>query len=404
MFNFLNKIDFEKNTIRKSLLILFFATLPNSVAINNIVFFLIIFYWILFENKKEIIKLIKINPFVFFIYLFVGILFISLLWTSNIKWGIHILSKELILLSIPIFMNLIRKKDENILIKTYIIAMTASEIISYSVKLQIIHPVFNATVYDPTPFMSHISYTPFLAFTIYLLIYFLFTSKETFLIKTLSIFFITTMSINLFITGGRAGQIAFFILLILAVFQFLKFNLKSLLIVFFVIPAIFITAYTTSKIFHNRVNLAINNITHFQKHKNSSVGLRIQFAKNTLQMIKENPILGVGIGDFPKEYKKINKKYSPNLRTTVQPHDMYIFVWAQSGIFAFFSFIMIFVIQLIAALKIKDEYKPIRMAFPLFFITIMFSDSYLLGHFTTHLFIAFSSILYKDITWKLIKS
>jgi O-antigen ligase len=399
----MNVILKYKDKIRLSLLTLFFLTLPNSVAINNIVLGLIIAYWLLLGDKKNTFKLIKINPFVSAVYIYFAVLFVSLLWTSDIKWGLHMLNKELILLFIPILMSLIQEKEKDFLIKIFIFSMTCSEILSYSIKLRLLPPMFNAIPYDPTPFMGHISYNPYLAFTIYLLIYFLFTTKESLMVKIISILFIFTMSINLFITGGRAGQAAFFVLIILAVFQFMKINIKSLFIVGIIVPIIFFTAYKTSRIFHDRVNLAVYNITNFHKNPNTSVGERIIFAKNTVRMIKEHPIFGVGIGDYKDEYKKINDKYFPNIPSTVQPHDMYLLVWAESGIFAFLSFILIFVIQLIIGIKLKDKYQPIRIAFPLFFLVIMFSDSYLLGHFTTHLFIAFSSILYKEATWKLIK-
>ena len=40
--------------------------------------------------------------------------------------------------------------------------------------------------------------------------------------------------------------------------------------------------------------------------------------------------------------------------------------------------------------------KDLGITLPLVFLVIMWSDSYLLGHFTTLLFVFFSSFLYKD--------
>ena len=44
----------------------------------------------------------------------------------------------------------------------------------------------------------------------------------------------------------------------------------------------------------------------------------------------------------------------------------------------------------------NDLMKKMGIALPLLFLVIMFSDTYLLGHFTTMLFVFFSSIIYKD--------
>ena len=57
------------------------------------------------------------------------------------------------------------------------------------------------------------------------------------------------------------------------------------------------------------------NFTQMEEYSGSSVGHRLTFAKNSWELIKNNPILGVGTGDFPDEYKKIQNliKRDPNL-------------------------------------------------------------------------------------------
>jgi O-antigen ligase len=44
----------------------------------------------------------------------------------------------------------------------------------------------------------------------------------------------------------------------------------------------------------------------------------------------------------------------------------------------------------------KKAYKEIAIALPTLFLVMMFSDSYLLGHYTTLLFVYFSAFLYKN--------
>ena len=65
--------------------------------------------------------------------------------------------------------------------------------------------------------------------------------------------------------------------------------------------------------FHERVGLAIKEATTYSDNNYSSVGLRINFAINSWDVIKKNPLIGVGTGDFPNEYKKINTINSPEL-------------------------------------------------------------------------------------------
>jgi O-antigen ligase len=148
----------------------------------------------------------------------------------------------------------------------------------------------------------------------------------------------------------------------------------------------------------------IKDVKHFNAPPIKGKGERRIFWRNTLKIIENNPILGVGVGDFPEEYNKVNKKFTPLAKTTVQPHNMFLFLYASSGILAFLAIIILLFYQVLMGLNSKDEYKPIKLIFPIFFFIIMLTDSYLLGHFTTILFITFSAILYKDATWKILKA
>ena len=129
----------------------------------------------------------------------------------------------------------------------------------------------------------------------------------------------------------------------------------------------------------------------------SSVGLRINFAKNSFEVIKQNPIIGIGTGDFPSEYKKINQINTPQLPNATNPHNMYTLITMQLGLIGLVSMLSIFYYQIKLSFYASNRFiKDVGITLPLVFLVIMWSDSYLLGHFTTLLFVFFSSFLYKD--------
>ena len=164
-----------------------------------------------------------------------------------------------------------------------------------------------------------------------------------------------------------------------------------------VIPSVFYTAYQSSDIFNKRVNMAVENTLNYSENKGSSVGLRITWAINSWDMIKKNLIIGVGTGDLPSEYKKVNQINSPELPNINNPHNMYTLVLIQLGLLGFFSFASIFYYQIKLSFRSSDKYiRDIGVTLPLLFLVIMFSDSYLLGHYTSLMYIFFSSFLYKD--------
>ena len=127
------------------------------------------------------------------------------------------------------------------------------------------------------------------------------------------------------------------------------------------------------------------------------MGLRITFALNSWEVIKKNPIIGVGTGDFPIEYKKINKINSPGLPNTTNPHNMYTLIAMELGALGIISMLSIFYYQIKLSFNSSNKFiRDVGITLPLLFLVIMWSDSYLLGHYTTLMFVFFSSFLYKD--------
>lgn len=371
--------------------------LPLSVSIATIILGLILLFW-LYEGKfSQKLSTIKNNPitYAFLAFFFVHVL--GLLWTENLEWGLHIVGKEWRILALIILITITKKEHIKYYITSFLLAMSLSEIISYSIWFKIIDPFKSATIDNPTPFMSHVSYNPFLAFTIYLLGYFILFGKVKNKIEyLLSSLFVLSMTINMFITGGRAGQVGFFVAIsILAIQYFKKDFIKIILIMFIALPSVFFLAYFSSNIFHDRINLAVKEISSFKENPNTNVGLRLTFLFNSLEIIKNNPLIGVGTGDFPNEYKIVSEKNTPKAMLTNNPHNMYTLVGVQTGILGLITLLSIFYTQIKLSFK-QSEYSEIKLALPLIFLVIMLSDSYLLGHYTTMLFIYFSAFLYKD--------
>ena len=202
----------------------------------------------------------------------------------------------------------------------------------------------------------------------------------------------------MFIAGGRAGQIMFFAMIAILIFQFFNNEkIKALIAVAILIPGIFFTAYYTSNLFEARVNSVFSDITMFSDNKFTSTGLRITFALNSWQIFKKNPFIGVGTGDFPSEYKKVNLINTPSLPNATNPHNMYTLISVQLGLLGLGSLLLIFYFQIKHSFSSTNKLiKDLGMALPLLFLIIMFSDSYLLGHYTTLMYVFFSSFLYKN--------
>ena len=382
------------------LLIILAFLLPLTVFGANLIIVIICVLWLLSGNYKSKFNQIISSNLLLASILFFSIHVVGLIWTEDLDWGLHIVHKMwYFLLLLPILFTIVRKDNIHVYISSFLLAITITEIVSYLVWFEIIGHFRHASVRNPTPFMSHVSYNPILAFATYLVLHEIFFNKKmTNLLFSLYGFFAISMSINMFITGGRAGQVGFFVMISILIFQILdKQRIKSLIVILVLLPGIFFTAYQTSHLFNQRVNMAVTEISSFSQEAAGSVGIRVNFAINSWDIIKKNPIIGIGTGDFPIEYNKINQINSPTLRTTTNPHNMYTLVLTQLGLIGLLSMLSIFYYQIKLSFNSSNKFiRDVGITLPLMFLVMMLSESYLLGHFTTLMFVFFSSFLYKD--------
>jgi len=374
--------------------------LPLTVFGANFVIVFICCIWLISGNYKTKLNLIFSSKLMLASLLFFGLHVVGMLWTEDLQWGLHIIHKMwYFFLLWPILFTLVKKDYIKYYVGAFLLAITFTEILSYLVWFEIIPEFRHAKIWNPTPFMSHISYNPILAFAIYLISHqVLFQDKLSKLKRYIYFSLAITMSINMFITGGRAGHVMYFVMLSILIFQYFNYKkIRSLILIMIVIPSVFYTAYQSSDIFNKRVDMAVENTLNYSENKGSSVGRRITWAINSWDIIKKNLIIGVGTGDLPSEYKKINQINSPELPNINNPHNMYTLVLIQLGLLGFFSFFSIFYYQIKLSFRSSDKYiRDIGVTLPVLFLVIMFSDSYLLGHYTSLMFIFFSSFLYKD--------
>ena len=389
------------NDINAYLLIAFAFFLPLTVAGINFIAGIIILLWLIRGTFKDDFNELKTNKVVLAVLGFYFLHILGLLWTEDLQWGLNILKKETKFLLLPIMMLFVRFEHIKYYIYAFLLAMSITELLSYGVWFNVIPEFKNATVENPTPFMSHISYNPILAFAIYLLISStLFNQNLNYNQIIMYWIFVVTMSINMFITGGRAGQVMYFAVIVILLFQYFNNRkVKALIISMVIVPIIFFTAYSNSELFEHRVNDAVYNTLNYDENKETSMGERLTFWINSFEIIKQHPIIGVGTGDFKNEYSIINEKNTPFMPNTVNPHSMYILELVQFGFLGLLSIFLILYTQIKTALANKDIFlKNIGISLPILYALIMLSDSYLLGHYTSMLFIFFSTFLYKEYT------
>ena len=111
------------------------------------------------------------------------------------------------------------------------------------------------------------------------------------------------------------------------------------------------------------MDTAIANVSSLREDPNTPVGLRLSWASITWRMFLENPLIGVGAGDFPSRFLAINAQFSPTVIPTWNPHNHFLFTLSTLGIAGGVALILLSVVALVtvAILEVGGEFAVMLM-------------------------------------------
>ena len=382
--------------------------IPISSAAFYVFGVLLIFLWIIQGRYYESWLVLKSNP-IFWAFSAYAILFpLSILWSDNLEWAIDMgLSNFKRYLFFPFILLAIQKKYIPLYLSVFIAGVTFTELVSYLVWFELI-TIEGVLSSNPTPFYSHVYYNPMLAWGFYLLAITLLFQKMPVWLRLVILGFVITMSINMFITGGRGGQLTFLALLF-ALLMLYFYKRKQLILGFvlsIMIPfAVVYLAYHNSPLFHERVNLAIDEAGLFSPDTRTSVGLRLAFWENTFYLAFNRPwqevMFGAGVGDFQEDYNSVLRhdnamELTPYKSGFIHPHNQYLYQLGTFGIFGLFIFLSMYFVMGYMACKKRDRYTVYRVGFIIFMIMIFITDALFLSKPLTALILVFMAMFFSN--------
>ena len=325
------------------LIVLYAFVIPLSRAGVSVISVLLIVIWIAEGDFQRKFEQLKRNKIILAILSYILYTILSRAWTNieSIPHGADQSFKiiRLILLPIMVIVTSLRYYYVPKVILSFLLGMLVSETISYGIFFEI-WSFGHGIPTNPSPVMNHLDYSVFLAFTS-LLILNIVAHSENMKIKFMYFIYFMFAVSNLFINGGRTGQVAFLIALIVFSFLNIKNKLKAFIVCFILSISIFGLAYNISPIFEHRLQEAIGEINKFDsnsavKHE-GSFGQRVASWIIASDMISANPFFGTGAGSEMVEFNKYllnNSQFSSNpyLQNYAHFHNEYIHVTVEYGL------------------------------------------------------------------------
>lgn len=320
----------------------FAFTFPLSRAAVS---FFILWFVVLFLIRNDWLGAwaqIKTNRVFKAMGVFIALLALSILWSDDKANALNQIRLYSYWIVIPILAVSLKREWLPNLITAFLMGMFVSEVLAYGIYFEL-WSINGRTPDYPSPFMSHIHYSVFLAVTAVILLSRLLSKRYTWHNKLPMLIFFLTSTVNLMLSTGRTGQLAFIIAMAVAVVIHYRLTFRSLAIFGTLSSLLLVGAYSTIDLFKIRIDKGIEDIRHLQEGNfGTSWGLRAAFWIVTGDILREHPLIGAGIGDYKAAAAAALAKENHGFGhgtiqwcTTSHFHNQYLMILAQIGLVGF---------------------------------------------------------------------
>jgi len=324
--------------------ILIGISVPISVAVDNVLLALVLLGSLLCFG--DVLRTVQTHRVARASLLLFGVLTVAMFYgNAPLAEALSILGKYIDLMFIPIFIVLLADETARRRARyAFIATMALTLFLSYLVALNILPLMWWMNVFasadNPVIFHSHITQNNMMGFAVFLAL--VECRDASTLAKRIAwgLFALLGAFNVLFMVQGRTGYLIFLVLLGWLVWASLSRLLhkqgkafgwrQGSLIVATLLAATFV-AYFSSARMHERVALVASDYKSWTMGggKFTSTGLRLEFYFNTLQIVREHPLFGVGTGGFPAAFAH-QTEGKVGLKTE-NPHNEYLMISVQTG-------------------------------------------------------------------------
>ena len=320
------------------------VSIPISVALDNILLALILFFWFVAGDYRKKLASTLANPIAVAALALFGLFLVGATYTSGYPGDeLDMLGKYLDLAFVPIFVNLFR--DAQARRRAWLalaFALMLTLVISYLARIGVISD--NLLVMgdrsNPVVFKQYLTQSVMMAFATLL-----FTQLAR---ATQSInwrYWWSAMgllaAINVaLMSQGRTGQ-----MILVALLLYLAHTIwpRRTVLMAAAIAAVVIGALISGAGgIHGRFSEALDEWHNWKPGEaaQTSVGQRLEFYRNSLAIVREHALIGTGTGSFTREYA--GQVAGTAMTATINPHNEYLNIGVQLGAIGVLALLYVF--------------------------------------------------------------
>lgn len=143
----------------------------------------------------------------------------------------------------------------------------------------------------------------------------------------------------LFVEVGRSGQVLLVVVALVAAATRLRGARRMIAIAG--VPALAALVFVASPVVQARFTMAWNEARHAADlPEYTSVGIRVVMWENTIQLVRQRPVLGYGLAGLDPAYAKHVAGRASGWKATVtgDPHNQYLALWVEAGLAGLLAF------------------------------------------------------------------
>ncbi len=318
--------------------------IPVSIALDNVLLAAILALWLASLDYRATFALLGNHGVAQAALALFGLFIIGLAWnTSGSAAGLHMIDKYRDLAFVPIFVTLFQsERDRRRALLAFAAALVLTLVLSYLTWAGLLSKgiLVLGDQAKPEVFKKYLTQNILMAFGAFLFAHFALGARTRGSRVAWSLLALLAAINVVLMVPGRSGQL---ILAVLAVyFAYSVWRWSGTLLATAGVVAIGAALILGFAPANNRLALLLDEWNTWQPgiDSQSSMGQRLGYFQNSLLIVRDHPVIGVGTGGFARAYA--DQVAGTTLEPTVNPHNEYLNVAVQLGVIGLSALLYLF--------------------------------------------------------------
>lgn len=375
--------------------------LPGELAPLNVLAVVLIGLWLISFRVETHWQPLRRNPIFWACQAYFWLLVLGMIWTEDIPTGLINIDHALPLaIFVPVLLTTVLPSSVERIITAFLCGAALCVVLAHYNWVQLtmmphwpVSPWDNPDGLDTAPFVGRIAYTPMLAWAAFLAIRRIADRQGA--IRIMLVALTIAILVNMLFSGGRAGIAGFCALLVYMMIRWLEGKqVRAVVFSTALIASLVGAGYLIDTDLRKRLAEGSAELIDYKNNVNGSVSSRVLMGINTVRMIRESPVFGIGTGDWVLHYREMIEREMPEWMVYQQPHNQYLFTQSTIGIAGTLALLVIYFPFFLKSSPARPAIVDMRLALGIWMGSISMFASYL---WNSHINMHF--LLFLCIAW-----